>query len=84
MRYLDKNWYLKSQKYPPDDETYDAVKVLTEAEKNPAYRKNCGMTCVSMTVRSYPRKPFRAAQSQYLRATTTLCGFAVRSTVTNP
>ena len=33
MRYLDKNWYLKSQKFPPDDETYDAVKALTEAEK---------------------------------------------------
>ena len=32
MRYLDKNWYLKSQKYPPDDETYEAVKALNEAE----------------------------------------------------
>lgn len=32
MRYLDKNWYLKSQKYPPDGETYEAVKALDEAE----------------------------------------------------
>ena len=81
MRYLDKNWYLKSQKYPPDDETYDAVKALTEAEKKSGVPEELRHDLCFHDGEVISEK---TVQSQYLRATTTLCGFAVRSTVTNP
>lgn len=32
MRYLDKNWFIKSQEYPPDGNVDDALKALRAAE----------------------------------------------------